>query len=75
MMVRTSASSVVLAVRVAGLALIAIGLGRRGNASIFGLIGAVVVGASFALTGHTSVNPLRWALAPLLMIHVMIVAF
>ena len=75
MMVWTSASSVVLAVRVAGLALIAIGNSRRSNASIFGLIGAVVIGASFTLTGHTSANPLRWVLAPLLMVHVMIVAF
>jgi putative copper export protein len=39
------------------------------------VVGAALVAASFWLTGHTVANPLRWALAPLLTFHVMIVAF
>ena len=76
MMVLHSASSVVLAVRVLGLSVIAIALGRQGDVGLaFSIVGAVVATASFLFTGHTVANPLRWALAPLLMIHVMIVAF
>lgn len=69
-----STSSVVLAVRVIGLTILAITAGRNGGA-IFSVLGALTVSASFILTGHTWVHPLRWWLAPLLWIHVTIVAF
>ena len=76
MMVLHSTSSVVLAVRVLGLSVISIMLGRQGDAGIaLGVIGAAAVAASFILTGHTVVNTWRWVLAPLLMIHVTLGAF
>jgi len=76
MMVLHSASSVVLAFRILGLSVIVLALGRQDNAGIvFGIIGAVLVCASFILTGHTVASPLRWVLAPLLMLHVLIVGF
>ena len=50
-----------------------VGLGRR---SLFpGLIGGLLVAISFAATGHTSINPLRGLLAPLLALHLWVVAF
>ena len=74
-MVMHSASSVVLAVRLLGLGVIAIAIGRRGGVGLaLSVVGAGLVAASFTLTGHTLASPLRWGLAPLLTIHVMIVA-
>ena len=76
MMAMHSASSVVLAMRLLGLVVIAMAVGRRGEVGLaFSVIGAGVVAASFMLTGHTAANPLRWVLAPLLIVHVLIVAF
>lgn len=43
--------------------------------TLVGVSGAVLVAASFALTGHTSTHARRWALAPLLLAHLLIVAF
>jgi copper resistance protein D len=43
--------------------------------TVAGVSGAVLVTASFALTGHTATNPQRWLLAPLLLAHLLIVAF
>ncbi len=40
-----------------------------------GVTGAVLVAASFALTGHTSSSDRRLALVPLLLAHLLIVAF
>lgn len=75
-MVLHSAVSAVLVIRVLGLALIATTINRCGRVCrAASVIGALTVTASFALVGHTVVDPLRWALAPLLMIHVTIVAF
>jgi copper resistance protein D len=64
------------ALRLTGLSLIVAGATRR---SSHGLI-AAGVGAAFALlsflvSGHTSVHPLRTALAPLLGIHIFVAAF
>jgi putative copper export protein len=71
-----SARSLVLAVRLLGLGVIAFAVRRRGAAgAAFCIVGAVAVSASFMLTGHTVAHPQRWVLAPLLAIHVMIVAF
>jgi putative copper resistance protein D len=46
----------------------------RGFTSV-GVAGAMLVAVSFTLTGHTSTNPRRWLLAPLLLAHLLIVAF
>lgn len=43
--------------------------------TVVGVTGAVLVAASFALTGHIAANPRRWVLAPLLLTHLLIVAF
>jgi putative copper resistance protein D len=76
MMVMHSASSVVLVVRLLGLAVIAMAIGRRGEVGpALSVVGVGIVAASFVLTGHTVANPLRWVLAPLLTVHVLIVAF
>jgi copper resistance protein D len=76
MMAMHSASSVVLAVRLLGLLVIAMAICRRGEAGIaMSVIGAGIIAASFMLTGHTVANSLRWALAPLLTLHVLFVAF
>ena len=43
--------------------------------TLVGVGGAVLVAVSFTLTGHTSVDPRRALLAPLLLAHLLIVAF
>jgi copper resistance protein D len=43
--------------------------------TVVGVMGAVLVAASFTLTGHTFTNPRRWLLVPLLLTHLLIVAF
>ncbi len=66
-----------------GLALIAVGLsfdgpGARADSELSrsaAVVGAALVVASFALTGHTSVSPHRWILAVLLSVHLFIVAW
>jgi len=75
-LVLASTASVVLLARLAGLGILAIA-GRRPGSSLrfLGAFGAVLLAASFALTGHTAVHPLRLALAPLLTAHTLIVAF
>jgi putative copper export protein len=62
--------------RLLGLLLIAVGL-RRANVrwTILAVGGAVLATAAFTLTGHTSVNVHRAALAALLMLHLLVVAF
>ncbi len=40
-----------------------------------GVAGAVLIAVSFTLTGHTATNGRRWLLAPLLLAHLLIVAF
>ena len=58
MMAMHSASSVVLAMRLLGLVVIAMAVGRRGEVGLaFSVIGAGVVAASFMLTGHTAAKP------------------
>jgi putative copper export protein len=59
--------------KLAGLTLLAAGLWRRNR--LAALLGAAVAVSAPALTGHTSVNPLRAWLAPLLIAHVAIGAF
>jgi hypothetical protein len=56
--------------RLLGLLLIAVGLQRVGARwTIVALSGAVLATGAFTLTGHTSVNAHRGALATLLMLH------
>lgn len=43
--------------------------------TVVGITGAVLVAASFTLTGHTFTSTWRWLLAPLLLTHLLIVAF
>ena len=62
--------------RVAGLLALLIGLyGNGGFAQLLAVTGANLTLFSFALIGHTSVDADRWILAPLLLAHVLIVAF
>jgi putative copper resistance protein D len=75
MMALHSASSLVLGVRLVGLLVIVIGIGRGKSGQTLAVIGAGIVAVSFMLIGHSAANPLRWILAPLLTVHVMIVAF
>ena len=62
--------------RLLGLLLIAVGLqGVSVRSTIAAVGGAVLATGAFTLTGHTSVNVHRGALAALLMVHLLIVAF
>src|SRR5260221_1817493 len=62
--------------RLLGLLLIAVGLRDAGiRWTILAVGGAVLATAAFTLTGHTSVNAHRGALAALLMLHLLVVAF
>src|SRR6267378_5384012 len=75
-MVWSSSSGTAFVLRIVGLALIVVGLGRAtGWFAGIGVVGAVMAVVSFMLTGHTSTHPYRWLLAPLLLIHLLIVAF
>jgi len=69
------------ALQLAGLALIAAGLWfhRARGAAVWTLyiavMGATLAAVALTLTGHTSVNPLRAWLAPLLAVHLLVAAF
>jgi putative copper resistance protein D len=70
---RTAAA---LALRLAGLAIVLVALRHGGTAMRgTGVTGAALIAVSFAATGHTSESALRWLLAPLLVMHVLIVEF
>jgi putative copper export protein len=74
--VMRSAASVTLSWRLLGLLLIVCGLRRgRTRGSTAGVIGVVLLLASFAFVGHTSRDALRWLLSPLLLVHLSVVAF
>jgi copper resistance protein D len=74
-MVWSSSSAAAFALRLLGLALIVVGLGRAsGRFAGIGVAGAGLVVVSFTLTGHTATHAHRWLLAPLLLIHLLIVA-
>jgi putative copper export protein len=62
--------------RLLGLLLIAVGLQRANvRGTILAVGGAVLATGAFTLAGHTSVNVHRAALAALLMLHLLVVAF
>jgi putative copper resistance protein D len=71
-----SSNRAALICRLAGLLLIAIGLQVASPRSTMVAVGgAVLATGAFTLTGHTSVNVHRGALAMLLMLHLLVVAF
>ncbi len=71
-----SPARVALICRLVGLLCIAVGLQAAGVRSMaVAVVGAVLATGAFTLTGHTSVSPHRAALAALLMLHVLVVAF
>jgi putative copper export protein len=75
-MVLGSAASAAFGARVLGAVLVAGGLSASGRpAQLMAYGGCVLVAASFALTGHTAVHPLRWLLAPTLVTHLLVAAF
>jgi putative copper resistance protein D len=62
--------------RIVGLAVLFIALDRPSRVnSITVLTAAALTIVSFALMGHTAIHPLRWLLAPLLLVHVGAAAF
>ncbi len=64
------------ALQAIGLAAIALGAtGRTKSLRLVAVAGVLLTAAAFLLTGHTSVGEWRVELAPMLLIHVLIVAF
>jgi putative copper export protein len=75
-LVMRSSASVTFTWGLLGLLLIAGGLRHEGTGGrAAGVIGTVVLLASFTLIGHTSKDALRWLLSPLLLVHLFVVAF
>lgn len=71
-----SRAGTALICRLLGLLFIAVGLQEASvRWTILAVGGTVLATGAFALTGHTSVNAHRAALAPLLMLHLLVVAF
>jgi putative copper export protein len=71
-----SPSRAALLCRLLGLLLVAVGLqGGSNRSTIVAVGGAVLAAGAFTLMGHTSVNVHRAALATLLLLHLLIVAF
>jgi copper resistance protein D len=73
-----SSVAAALAMRVAGLILVAVGLPgavAAPRARALALAGCLATVCSFLLTGHTAVDPHRSLLAPLLLTHLAILAF
>jgi putative copper export protein len=71
-----SSTATAIGVRFAGLICLVLALRRPTlHRQALALTGALAVVGSFLLTGHTSVDPQRLWLAPLLFIHLSIVAF
>jgi putative copper export protein len=63
-------------VRIVGLAVLFLALDRRTRLNTIAMRAAVSLAVvSFVLMGHTVIHPLRWLLAPLLLVHVAVAAF
>lgn len=63
-------------VRIVGLAVLFLSLDRRTRLNTIAMRAAAALAiVSFALMGHTVIHPLRWLLAPLLLVHVAVAAF
>jgi putative copper resistance protein D len=77
-----SATAVANLLRIVGLVLVLVGLRNRSNLVLatqrpnaaLAALGGALVCASFLLVGHTSIDPRRWLLAPLLLLHLLVVA-
>jgi putative copper resistance protein D len=70
-----STIAVACALRLAAIVSMIGTLSRHTNRSLAAYIGAALLGLAFTVTGHTAVHPLRYLLAPLLWLHIAIVAF
>jgi putative copper export protein len=71
-----SATAVTFTWRMLGLLLILFALHRRGPEGVtLGVAGVAVLLAAFTFIGHTSKDPQRWLLSPLLLAHLALVAF
>lgn len=71
-----SRAALVLAMRLAGLALVAWSLRSSGpGVRISAVSGAALIALSFPLTGHTPQHPARWLLMPLLSLHLLVVQY
>ncbi|MEJ0037633.1 MAG: CopD family protein [Gammaproteobacteria bacterium] len=71
-----SSAARALALRVVGLVVLALALRTQGKPSTSLIVAStVVVFAGFTLMGHTSSHSPRWILAPLLLAHLIVVAF
>jgi len=71
----TSANAIAHGVQAFGLLVIAIAALSDRERIMLGVIGAVCTVSGFLLTGHTSVHAWRGVLAPLLLLHLLIVSF
>jgi len=75
-MLLSSDSGTAAAVRVLGLGLVVGGWFKPSRfGALTALIGAALIVASFAFMGHTATSDFRWLLAPLLIVHLMVIAF
>ncbi|HEY6823180.1 MAG TPA: CopD family protein [Steroidobacteraceae bacterium] len=75
-MVLHSAAGVTLSWRLLGLVLIVAGLWLGGlTGRTAAIVGTVVLLASFTFIGHTSKDAVRWLLSPVLLVHLLVVAF
>jgi putative copper export protein len=71
-----SSSGTAHIVRVVGLAVLLLALDRASKLNTWAATaGAALALVSFAFMGHTTIHPQRWALAPLLLVHVGIGAY
>jgi putative copper export protein len=71
-----SATGLANGLRMAGLLAVIFACTKPGRRFVgLGLTGGVLVACSFPAIGHTSINPLRDVLAPLLALHLWVVAF
>ncbi len=76
MLVITSGIGAAASLRLTGLTLIAIGVGRNSRGGdVAAIIGAVACCLSFGLIGHTEASPARALLLPLLTAHLLLAAF
>ena len=71
-----SSTAAAFACRLVALALLVFALRtRRRRSGVAGIVGVVLVAASFALMGHTTTHPERWLLSTMLFAHLLIVIF
>jgi len=75
-LLRESEAGTAHIVRIVGLAVLFLSLDRRTRLNTIAMRAAAALTiVSFALMGHTVIHPLRWLLAPLLLVHVAVAAF